>query len=315
MQAVILYDSTHLIDIKLRNLLKDCQEAQRITQLLSLNRFESYVYSNQIDWETTYRIFELKLWHGPSSKQQRTTASLHTFRLKLFYDELPTLQNLQVRRADLYSQYTNCPSCNLMPETLNHLWTCSNSIDITRSLIMEMKRSIDRILSSKKYTGYSQSFQSRFNNLNCWNLALAHDTQAVDLIRGLIPNELTQVMGSIIGSQQLIASILFNQITKLQKNIYNNVWMPRCQHFSQWERSNNITVQQKRSRTATGLQSSGFSQPHHFSRTTRSNIKRPHLNHYTNWIQLQLQKGGSWLNYLSSNFICRLTVRVGVNII
>ena len=92
-QTTISYDSIPTIDTKLCPLLRDCFDASYLTQLLSLKRFSKYL----VDWEFTMLLFKHKLSHGTSSSHQHTTSTVQAFRLKLFYDELLTMQNLAVR--------------------------------------------------------------------------------------------------------------------------------------------------------------------------------------------------------------------------
>src|SRR6266542_3000719 len=121
LQATISYDSIPTIDTKLRPLLRDCFDASHLAQLFLLKRFSKYLDTSLVDWEFMMLLFKHKLSHGTSSSHQHITSTVQAFCLKLFYDELPTMQNLAVRRPDLYRQFSACYACNLTVESLPHL--------------------------------------------------------------------------------------------------------------------------------------------------------------------------------------------------
>src|SRR6266496_4481748 len=117
------YDSIPTIDTKLPLLLRDCFDASQLAQLLSLKCFSKYLDISLVDWEFTMLLFKHKLSHGTSSSYQHTTSTIQAFHLKLFYNKLPMMQNLTVRRPDLYRQFSACFACNLTVESLHHLWS------------------------------------------------------------------------------------------------------------------------------------------------------------------------------------------------
>ena len=95
-----------------------------------------------------------------------------------------------------------------------------------------MKRSINKKLSSKDFTGYTPLLQQQLDALSCWDFNTNSQCNAADLIRGFIPPDLVRIIESVVKSWKQVITILFKQITKLQFNLYKQVWLPRCEQFA-----------------------------------------------------------------------------------
>ncbi len=64
---------------------------------------------------------------------------------------------------------------------------------------------------------------------------------SLDLLRGFVPYELSNLVFSIIGNRTA-TNKLFNKILfKTQDRAYKFIWVPRCQDIIEWEKSKYIT--------------------------------------------------------------------------
>ncbi|GBC17081.2 hypothetical protein GLOIN_2v1783661 [Rhizophagus irregularis DAOM 181602=DAOM 197198] len=96
---VLTYDNDVICESNLRHLLKQYYQTQLMRNLLQLTRFHftSLFLSNidyLVDWDLTWFALKFKPSHNASFTYEHASRH-HTFKFKLFLDELPTLEKLK----------------------------------------------------------------------------------------------------------------------------------------------------------------------------------------------------------------------------
>ncbi|PKK49283.1 hypothetical protein RhiirC2_803474, partial [Rhizophagus irregularis] len=126
-----------------------------------------------------------------------------------------------------------CPLCNVNPETLLHL-----------SLHFKKHKTPDSVIILDL---------GKFDALSIWNLSLLNSLPlplsptAHDLVRGFIPADLMALLMKYFTEKRAIG-IVHSALFRFQNRIYKNLWSPRCDAFSAWERSLNISAKDKKLR-------------------------------------------------------------------
>src|SRR6185369_9611034 len=73
-----------------------------------------------------------------SIKQNKERA----FSIKMMHNELPTLDNLEKRKPNIYLGKITCVICQSQKETLDHLLTCRNSDEVRKRIWNLMTKKI-----------------------------------------------------------------------------------------------------------------------------------------------------------------------------
>jgi hypothetical protein len=136
--------------------------------------------------------------------------------------------------------------------------------------------------------GLSQRFSAKFNDLSCWLLPQDTNSSCINfdlLLRGFVPKELSTLIKSVVGTQELTQTFLAS-ITTITHDIFKeHIWKPRCDAMIIFERNNNITTKQKRSSTSTPSSNS-------LPRTPSSP-----LNRWQTWTSRAMDTGFSWQDF------------------
>ncbi|PKK54811.1 hypothetical protein RhiirC2_803071 [Rhizophagus irregularis] len=228
-----------------------------------------------------------------------------------------------------------CPLCKDNPETLLHVWTCTAPHNLyyqpdsseTSSVFQEyldcFKYNLRKKLSlyfKKHKTPDSVTVLDlgKFDAFSIWDLSLLNSLPlplsptAHDLVRGFIPADLMALLMKYFTEKRAIG-IVHSALFRFQNRIYKNLWSPRCDAFSAWERSLNISAKDKKLRnTVAGpsLNSSSVSS----SAVTYSSVmpsENPLVPNLETWLQSSLLRGGSWLDWISDFPYSRIVRRCG----
>ncbi|PKK44919.1 hypothetical protein RhiirC2_722726, partial [Rhizophagus irregularis] len=171
---------------------------------------------------------------------------------------------------DLYPMDDTCPLCNVNPETLLHVWTCTaphniycqpDSSDI--SSVFQEYLDCFKYNLRKKLSLYFKKHKTpdsvtvldlgKFDAFSIWDLSLLNSLPlplsptAHDLVRGFIPADLMALLMKYFTEKRAIG-IVHSALFRFQNRIYKNLWSPRCDAFSAWERSLNISAKDKKLR-------------------------------------------------------------------
>ncbi|PKY19866.1 hypothetical protein RhiirB3_433031 [Rhizophagus irregularis] len=125
---VLTYDNDVVCKSNSRHLLKQYYQTQLMRDLLHLTRFHfTSLLSSHIDyiidWDLTWFVLKFEPTHDASFTFKHASRH-HTFKFKLFLDDLPTLEKLKKTCPDLYMNELTCYSCIDRMEDLMHLFMC-----------------------------------------------------------------------------------------------------------------------------------------------------------------------------------------------
>jgi hypothetical protein len=113
------------IDISIRDFVKELNKKSINYQWTSQDRNKK-LFSEEITNEESYEWDFL--WNKQRKKRNATSinsSKRKSFWIKITQNELPTLNNLAIRKPKLYKEHQICPLCLNEKETRNHLLRCS----------------------------------------------------------------------------------------------------------------------------------------------------------------------------------------------
>ena len=152
------------------------------------------------------------------------------FRNKLIFNELPTIDKLQLRRPDLYPVELLCSLCHMELESNEHVWFCSAPSISTQqatfkkivllardSLVIKLKNLWQKD-DRNKYFPYKQDIII----MDCWSPPSSPLMwSCYDLLQGFIPQSLVDIVYSVTRKFDLTQTILNKLIFKLQDRTFN----------------------------------------------------------------------------------------------
>ncbi|EXX64224.1 hypothetical protein GLOIN_2v1783661 [Rhizophagus irregularis DAOM 181602=DAOM 197198] len=124
---ILKYDDI-LCESNPRHLFKQYSKMQWMHRLTRLSRFNftitlSFFSDFVIDWDLTWFLLNAEPQHDASFTRAHAS-SHHTFKFKLFLEDLPTLEHLKRIRLNLYIDILSCRSCLDFKENFMHLFMC-----------------------------------------------------------------------------------------------------------------------------------------------------------------------------------------------
>ncbi|PKY59321.1 hypothetical protein RhiirA4_481964, partial [Rhizophagus irregularis] len=214
---------------------------------------------SSIDWNLTFDLLKDTLYHR---LDVASISSSYRFRLQLWFDELPLMFRLRFRYPGLYADDSLCPNCGVFMETLEHFFTCSPDEHITTenppliSFWNRLLELLDRFLNrlARKASACPKA-QLDLNalllqlktlpSLGFSSLQNYSDTLTFTglwFLRGFIPRDLSSLLISSSGlSRRAASKIISRQFLKLHREIYHQLWRPRCKMKSLKDTALNIT--------------------------------------------------------------------------
>ena len=112
------------IDISIREFVKELNKKSINYQWTNQDRNKKF-FSKEITNEESYEWSFL--WNKQRKKRQSTSinsSKRKAFWIKSTQNELPTLDNLAIRKPKLYREHQTCPLCLTEKETRKHLFCC-----------------------------------------------------------------------------------------------------------------------------------------------------------------------------------------------
>ncbi|CAB4422049.1 unnamed protein product [Rhizophagus irregularis] len=228
--------------------------------IMNLSRFAPLRSSySSIDWNLTFDLLKDTLYHRLDTA---SISSSYRFRLQLWFDELPLMFRLRFRYPGLYADDSLCPNCGVFMETLEHFFTCSPDAPITNDapplisfrirLLELLDRFFNRLARKASSCPKAQLELNAvltqlkaipslgFSSLQNYSDALTFT--GLWFLRGFIPRDLTSLITSSSGLPRRAASkIILRQFLKLHREIYHQLWRPRCKMKSLMDTALNIT--------------------------------------------------------------------------
>jgi ribonuclease HI len=267
-----------------------CQFLTSVSRNIGFEKF-LYLYRNSkyvnldVDWGTTFFILN----DDESSSTTTSFASNQKSRhVKFLLEELPTVEHVKLRCPDLYDGW-NCPTCKNEIETFSHIWLCQQHRHIMNTIIFNQKKELVQLI---RHFGNFPEFSSRdLLHDDLWTLAFQPDQFTfIDLIKGVVPLSLFNVIESYLHNKSLSQQILSVFINNIFIDINQLIWQPRCERMLLDELHAGITKHSKRQKCPSSISRSPTTSRSAFSNFTNLGIVN------------SIDFGGEWLTYYSSNF-------------
>ncbi|CAB4419458.1 unnamed protein product [Rhizophagus irregularis] len=276
---------------------------------MNLSRFiplrSSY---SSIDWNLTFDLFKETLYHRVDVAQ---ISSAHRFHLQLWFDELPLMSCLQFRYPGLYADDSLCPNCGIFMETLEHFFTCSPDESLDEALPpISFRNRLLELWITLPSLGFSslQNYSDSVTFTGLW------------FLRGFIPRDLSILIITSSGLSRRAAStmIILRQFLKLHREIYHQLWQPRCKMKSLKDKVLDITPTMLRTMKCSDFTNFRFD----VSPVTLSSINESlsplQASEWSSlgifWTHSAIVRGTNWLNNLS-DFLKSRTVLVRFNVL
>ncbi|CAB4413296.1 unnamed protein product [Rhizophagus irregularis] len=300
--------------------------------IMNLSRFSPLRSSySSIDWNLTFNLFKETLY------QRLDVASISSsqrFRLQLWFDELPLMFRLRFRYPDLYADDSLCPNCGVFMETLEHFFTCSpeepinNEIPSPISFRTRLLELLDRFLNRlARKASTCPKAQTDLDSLLLQLKALPSlgfsslqnysDTLTFTglwFLRGFIPRDLSSL---IISSSRLsrrdASKLISRQFLKLHREIYHQLWRPRCKMKSLKDTALNITPTMLRTMKCSDFTNFRFDTSPVTLSLTNESFSPLQASEWSSlgifWIHSAIIRGINWFDNLS-DFLKSRTVLV-----
>jgi hypothetical protein len=192
---------------------------------------------------------------------------------------------------NLYKNW-KCPQCNNDDENFEHIFNC----DANRTHIKKIEYLIFQLLVSliKKFTRKNnENILSKPSYSTIKTIFKNNGLSFADLIKGLFPIQLTEMVNQHINNMEvtkMILSITTNEVYYKFKEI---IWNERCNKLIEKEKQNNITKRIKKKRVK-GLRS-------HVTNNNNSTIRDVPLYTKAYGYLNSIQIGGQWVDYYTDN--------------
>ncbi|CAB4405833.1 unnamed protein product [Rhizophagus irregularis] len=299
---------------------------------MNLSRFAPLRSSYfSIDWNLTFALFKETLYHRLDVAR---ISSSHRFRLQLWFDELPLMFRLRFRYPGLYADDSLCPNCGVFMETLEHFFTCSPDepiineisppVSFQNRLLGLLDRFLNRLAQKASACPKAQldmnallSQLKALPSLGFSSLQNYSDTLTFTglwFLRGFIPRDLSSLFTSSSGLPQRDASkIILRQFLKLHREIYHQLWRPRCKMKSLKDTALNITPTMLRTMKFSDFTNFQFDTSPVTPSSTNESPSPLQASEWSSlgifWTHSAIIRGTNWLNNLS-DFLKSRTVLV-----
>ncbi|CAB4431674.1 unnamed protein product [Rhizophagus irregularis] len=290
--------------------------------LLNLSRFAPLRSSYfSIDWNLTLDLLKDTLYHRLDSA---SISSSHRFRLQLWFDELPLMSRLRFRYPGLYADNSLCPNCGIFMETLEHFFTCSPDepiidegflpIPSQNRLLELLDRFLNRLAQKASTCPKAQLDMNAlfsqlralpsigFSSLQDYSVTLK--LTGLWFLRGFIPRDLSSLIISSSGLPWRAASkIILRQFLKLHREIYHQLWRPRCKLKSLKDTALNIMPTMLRTMKCSDFTNFRFDASPVTLSLTNESLAPLQASEWSSlgifWTHSAIIRGTNWLNNLS----------------
>ena len=216
------------LERNLRILITKLSRCHGVYQFLSLFRNRKYT-PDTVNWNFTFKLLN----DEEGTEVTDESLSYHkSRRVKLLIGELPTIEHMKKIRYDLYSGWL-CPVCFQEKETFEHVFTCTNSIDIIRHIINSIKIELIQLLRNHTRNSLISLREIELNSM--WDIRESpSDITFVDLIKGIVPTNLyTFIFDNVhdLNSTLYILRVFYRCLQHAAMFIWEN----RCKHMIELE--------------------------------------------------------------------------------
>ncbi|RHZ86816.1 hypothetical protein Glove_44g5 [Diversispora epigaea] len=215
------------LDISIKDTLQSINEYTWTQKWLNQNRIKWWITrdkARRIYWKFTAKsIHPSKI---TTFKSDFRESKFRQFSLKLLNDELPTMNNLHKRN------FTNENPFKELKEKFIRM-THFEANKIKPTLVLSKTR--ERL----------QTVTENWENQKATAMEYSWITLP-DIIIGLVPNSFVTACKELTGDSTLGAKVVIKSIYAFKKHLFG-IWKQRCERLILWEKSKNITTNDKRS--------------------------------------------------------------------
>ncbi|RHZ78299.1 hypothetical protein Glove_166g192 [Diversispora epigaea] len=239
--------NTETIEEPLRHFTKKLGKAKHSIKWRLLNRNISTISafkSKQIQWESSWRTTMLSYIDRNVTDNKETRQ--RAFNVKLFNNELPTLEKLKDRFPKIYEN-DSCIQCYLEKENQVHVLTCpKNLIDIHSC----RNKLINLLVSKTTTVAYGDTCKNMCKTLEALNeLHIPRDVSTrdadhlsfIDVMLGLIPITVYDIVLQKVVTHELADQIIDDVFVQFKLFLHTHIWKDRCTAVKKWETENGIS--------------------------------------------------------------------------
>jgi ribonuclease HI len=225
-----------------RSFIKNVHTANNVVNFVSLKRNKKYSVQ-RIDWLNTFAIVK---GDQPTNTTDFKTSYLTSKRVRLLTEELPTLEFLKATKKEVYDLNWMCPYCG-QKEDFRHIWCCSHHIEYMIATADNCKDLLFKALTNivEGFVPENPHWINIATHGSWWNCIYEPTVITfVDLIKGIIPHDLSREINYITNNQSATKELLF----QMYGNIYENtqkLWLDRCKKVISIEKNLSITHKHK----------------------------------------------------------------------
>ncbi|PKY50455.1 hypothetical protein RhiirA4_466959 [Rhizophagus irregularis] len=95
----------------------------------------------EIEWSSTFRVLK-----GNTELTNFIEHELNLFKVKIWTEELPTLDNLIKRKPYVYNSKWKCPMCFKDKKTYSHLWKCEHLEQVYLNMIDKFQQYLQELI-------------------------------------------------------------------------------------------------------------------------------------------------------------------------
>ncbi|RHZ81751.1 hypothetical protein Glove_117g6 [Diversispora epigaea] len=226
--------NTETIEEPLRHFTKKLGKAKHSIKWRLLNRNISTISafkSKQIQWESSWRTTMLSYIDRNVTDNKETRQ--RAFNVKLFNNELPTLEKLKDRFPKIYEN-DSCIRCNLEKENQVHVLTCpKNLIDIHSC----RNKLINLLVSKTTTVACGDTCKNMCKTLEALNeLHIPRDVSTrdadhlsfIDVMLGLIPITVYDIVLQKVVTHKLADQIIDDVFVQFKLFLHTHIWKDRC---------------------------------------------------------------------------------------
>ncbi|RHZ69695.1 hypothetical protein Glove_280g21 [Diversispora epigaea] len=239
--------NTETIEEPLRHFTKKLGKAKHSIKWRLLNRNISTISafkSKQIQWESSWRMTMLSYIDRNVTDNKETRQ--RAFNVKLFNNELPTLEKLKDRFPKIYEN-DSCIRCNLEKEDQVHVLTCpKNLIDIHSC----RNKLINLLVNKTTTVACGDTCKNMCKTLEALkelhiprdvNTRDANHLSFIDIMLGLIPITVYDIVLQKVVTHELADQIMDDVFVQFKLFLHTHIWKDRCTAVKKWETENGIS--------------------------------------------------------------------------
>ena len=295
--SIPIWNGIH-IDISIREFVKEIHKRSINSQWADQNRNIKF-FSQEIQNEEQYEWSAL--WKKQTEKKHYTSphnSKEKAFWIKIMHNELPTLDNLAIRKPKLYYDHQKCPLCLVEKETINHLFHCPATQEELKNIWPRTEKILFDLEKDKENPKETKGKRDLINRIK--RRANREHQGYLKTIVGLVKKEDVIELKILTGlSENRCRDFILKFCEIFRRQFQNSIWKNRCKEVINMEITLGITSRRKKSKGKENDPNKNSEMIKEVKRRTRrpssKNPKSPDKNLSSN-SQIQ-DKIKSWVQY------------------